>query len=247
VKYLVVEDEPLAAEKLVRNVQRKRPDWEHLKTVGTVREAVQELLNREPDFIFLDIHLSDGISFQIFDQVEIKAPVVFTTAYDQYALRAFRVNSIDYLLKPIVESELERAIGKLELRNGNPHINWKQLEAEIKPRYKDRFLVSTGERIKSLPQEEIAYFFAQGKHAFITDVNGHQYLIDQTLTALSDQLDPDKFYQINRQYIIGIGSIKEMIPYSKGRLKIITEPPTTTDAIVSVDKAPRFKEWVGGV
>ncbi len=246
-KYLVIEDEPLAAEKLVRNVQRKRPEWYHLNTVGTVREAVQELLDTKPDFIFVDIHLSDGISFQIFDQVEVQSPIIFTTAYDQYALRAFRVNSIDYLLKPIVESDLDRALRKLELRNGQPEINWKQLQEQIRPRYKDRFLVSTGERIKSLPQEEIAYFFAQGKHAFITDVNGQQYLIDQTLTSLSEQVDPMKFFQINRQFIIGIDCIKEMIPYSKGRLKVITQPETTTEAVVSVDKASRFKEWIGGL
>ncbi|HAD97858.1 MAG TPA: DNA-binding response regulator [Cryomorphaceae bacterium] len=245
-KYLVIEDEPLAAEKLVRNVQRKRPAWEHLHTVGTVREAVQELLKVMPDFLFLDIHLSDGISFQIFDQVEVQCPVIFTTAYDQYALRAFKVNSIDYLLKPLVESDLDRALQKLESRPLAPQADWKQLETELRPRYKDRFLVSTGERIRSLQEDEVAFFFAQGKHSFITDVSGNQYLYDQTLTAISEQLDPRKFFQINRQYVIHINSIREMIPYSKGRLKLVMEPATPEDAIVSVDKSPRFKGWVAG-
>ncbi|MGB0175625.1 MAG: LytR/AlgR family response regulator transcription factor [Owenweeksia sp.] len=245
-KYLVIEDEPLAAEKLVRNVQRKRPDWEHIKTVGTVRETVQELLKVQPDFLFLDIHLSDGISFQIFDQVEISCPIIFTTAYDQYALRAFKVNSIDYLLKPLVESDLDRALQKLENRAVVPEADWKKLEAAVRPQYKDRFLVSTGERIRSLQQDEVAHFFAQGKHSFITDISGNQYLFDQTLTSLSEQLDPRKFFQINRQFIIHINSIREMIPYSKGRLKLVMDPSTPEDAIVSVDKSPRFKSWVAG-
>ncbi len=245
-KYLVIEDEPLAAEKLVRNLQRKKPDWEHLKTLGTVREAVQELLVTQPDFLFLDIHLSDGISFQIFDQVEIQCPIIFTTAYDQYALRAFKVNSIDYLLKPIVESDLERALQKLETRGTGPRADWKKLQADMRPHYKDRFLVSTGERIRSLQQDEVAFFFAQGKHTFITDVAGNQYLFDQSLTALIEQLDPQKFFQINRQFIIHINAIKEMVPYSKGRLKLVMEPQTPEDAIVSVDKSPRFKSWVAG-
>ena len=245
-KYLVIEDEPLAAEKLVRNVQRKYPDWEHLNTTGTVREAVQALLHTQPDFLFLDIHLSDGISFQIFDQVEVRCPVIFTTAYDQYALRAFKVNSIDYLLKPIVDSDLDRALQKLQNRRGAPQKDWKKLEAEMRPHYKDRFLVSTGERIRSLQQDDIAYFFAQGKHAFITDASANQYLIDQTLTSLAEQLDPRIFFQINRQFIIHINHINEMIPYSKGRLKLIMNPPTPEDAIVSVDKSPRFKSWVVG-
>lgn len=245
--YLVVEDEPLAAEKLVRNVQKMRPDWNHLKTVGTVRGAVKELLKEDQDLVFLDIHLSDGISFQIFDQVEVQSPIIFTTAYDQYALRAFKLNSIDYLLKPITDSDLERALGKTKhFTYGTRGINWGKLEAELQPSYRERFLVSTGERIKSLKSSEIAFFFAQGKHTFITDFEGQQYLIDLSLTALNEQLDPSQFFQINRQFIVTINAIKEMVPYSKGRLKVVMEPTTPQDAIVSVERSPKFKEWVGG-
>lgn len=246
--YLIVEDEPLAAEKLERSIQGLRPDWQPLPSVGSVRLAVESLRQQQPDLLFLDIHLSDGLSFQLFDQVEITCPIIFTTAFDQYALRAFKLNSIDYLLKPIAEAELLRALDKTDrwTRASDREVDWKKIEKDLKPEYRERFLVSTGERVKSLPTAEIAYFFAQGKHAFIVDVAGKEYLIDQPLSQLIEQLDPHRFFQINRKFIVGFDSIQEMIPYSKGRLKIITDPKTPEDAVVSVDRSARFKMWLDG-
>ncbi|QTN38072.1 response regulator transcription factor [Cryomorphaceae bacterium] len=246
--YLIVEDEPLAAEKLQQAIKSLRPDWVALAPVESVRAAAEALREHKPDLLFLDIHLSDGLSFQLFDQVEVVCPIIFTTAFDQYALRAFKLNSIDYLLKPIGEGELKRALDKRDrwTQPSDGQLDWNKVERDLKPEYRDRFLVSTGERVKSLPAEEISFFFAQGKHSFITDKQGREYLIDQPLTQLIEQLDPKQFFQINRKFIICFRCIEEMIPYSKGRLKLVTAPPTPEDAVVSVDKSARFKAWLDG-
>lgn len=246
-KYLIIEDEELAADRLRVLVQKQRPDWELLQVIPTVRQAVKSLSGLKPDLIFLDIHLSDGNSFSIFDHIIIDIPIIFTTAYDSYALKAFELNSIDYLLKPVNEADLKRGIEKFENRSGHSaEPDWKKILSDLKPSYKDRFMVSTGSRIKSLPVDEISFFFAQGKHTFITDKSGKQYIIDQSLTQLNDLLNPKKFFQINRQYIVCFDCIEEMIPYSKSRLKIITKVDTPTEAIVSVDRAPKFKKWLEG-
>lgn len=248
VKYVIVEDEALAAERLQAMIQEKQPDWELKELIPSVRLAVAKLSTLKPDLIFLDVHLSDGNSFAIFDQIQPKASIIFTTAYDKYALKAFSLNSIDYLLKPVSSSDLNRALGKFQERSLHTghEPDWQSILQDFKPHYKDRFMVSTGERIKSLPVDEVCFFYAQGKHTFITDRAGREYLIDHTLTRLSEVLDPKKFFQINRQYIVGFDCISEMIAYSKGRLKLVTNPPTPSEAIVSVDKAPRFKAWLEG-
>ncbi len=247
-QYVIIEDEELAAERLNYLIQAQKTEWELQAVIPSVREAVRELGTLNPDLIFLDVHLSDGNSFSIFKQIEPKAPIIFTTAYDQYALKAFQLNSIDYLLKPVSEKDLQRALRKFDERmlHNESEPDWKKLLRDLKPGYKDRFMVSTGERIKSLSTEDISFFFAQGKHTFITDKEGREYLIDQTISHLKDVLDPKKFFQINRQYIICFDCIEEMIPYSKSRLKLHTKPPTPTEAIVSVDKSPRFKAWLEG-
>lgn len=248
VKYVIIEDEPLAAERLHEQVQKQKPDWELLTILPSVRSAVQELPQLPAGLIFLDVHLSDGNSFAIFEQINPETPIIFTTAYDQYALKAFQLNSIDYLLKPVTEKDLQRALQKFDQRSlhSETEPDWKKLLQDLKPNYKDRFMVSTGERIKSLPVEQISFFFAQGKHTFITDKEGREFLIDQTITRLNELLDPKKFFQINRQYIVCFECIEEMIPYSKSRLKLHTTPATPTEAIVSVDKAPKFKAWLEG-
>lgn len=248
VSYLIVEDEALAAERLQEMIQKNRPNWKLLEVIPSVRLAVAKLEMLNPDIIFLDVHLSDGNSFAIFDQISPKSAIIFTTAYDKYALKAFSLNSIDYLLKPISNDELKRGLSKFEQRSlhDNHSLDWKSILQDFKPNYKDRFMVSTGERIKSLPIDKICFFYAQGKHIFITDKLGKEYLIDHTLTKLSEVLNPKKFFQINRQYIIAFDCISEMIAYSKGRLKLITNPATPSEAIVSVDKAPRFKAWLEG-
>ena len=246
--YLIIEDEALAAEKLKSNVAELRPGWNLLGVIPSVRRAVKELPELKPDLIFLDVHLSDGNSFQIFEEIDVRVPIIFTTAYDQYALKAFKLHSIDYLLKPVVLSELELAINKWEsLKNtSKPELDLKEVFQKLKPSYKERFMVTTGMRIKSLEVNSIAFFYAQGKHAFITDFEGSEYLLDKSLTSVINLLDPQLFFQINRQYIIAIRAISDMVVYSKGRLKLHLTPDTPTECIVSVEKASRFKKWLEG-
>lgn len=248
VRYLIIEDEALAAERLSTMLEERKPDWELLEVIPSVRLSISKLPILKPDLIFLDVHLSDGNSFAIFEQINPQGAIIFTTAYDKYALKAFSLNSIDYLLKPVSFSDLDRALNKFEhhnLHTGHKP-DWKSMVEDFRPHYKDRFMVSTGERIKSLPVDEVCFFHAQGKHTFITDKEGKEYLIDHTITRLSEVLDPKKFFHINRQYIVGFDCISEMIAYSKGRLKLLTNPKTPTEAIVSVEKAPRFKAWLEG-
>ncbi len=247
--YVIIEDEPLAAEKIANLVKRLRSDWILLKIIPSVKMATKELKSLNPDLIFLDVHLGDGNSFQIFQKLEINVPVIFTTAFDNYALKAFEINSVDYLLKPIANTDLEKALNKLEKTQHMEetfHSNWDKLIQDLRPSYKERFMVSSGKKIKSLNTNEIAFFFAQGKHTFITDKEGKEYLIDKTLTALADCLNPKDFFHINRQYIISFTCIHEMLYYSKGRLKLETQPKTPTEAIVSGEKAGKFKLWLEG-
>ena len=248
VSYVIIEDEELAADRLSEMLHKARPDWKQLAVIPSIRMAVNKLPTLKPDLIFLDVHLSDGNSFAIFDQISPKSAIIFTTAYDKYALKAFSLNSIDYLLKPVSGKDLNRALSKFEERSLHTghEPDWKSILRDFSPHYKDRFMVSTGERIKSLPVDEVSFFHAQGKHTFITDRQGVEYLIDHTITRLSEVLDPKKFFQINRQFIVSFDCISEMIAYSKGRLKLVTNPPTPSEAIVSVDKAPRFKAWLEG-
>lgn len=248
-RYVIIEDEPLAAEKIAADILRLRPQWNLLKIIPSVKMATLELNDLNPELIFLDVHLGDGNSFQIFQKLEINVPVIFTTAFDQYALKAFEINSVDYLLKPVSKSDLEMALLKLERHFGKQEkfqANWDKLLQDLRPSYKERFMVSTGKRIKSLNTDQIAFFFAQGKHVFITDKEGKEYLTDKTLTSLSSSLNPKEFFHINRQYIVAISCINEMLLYSKGRLKLITQPNTPSEAIVSGEKAARFKLWLEG-
>ena len=245
-KYVVLEDEPLAADKLIHTVSKVRPAWEFIATYESIFQASKALPSVNPDLIFVDIHLADGLSFDLFNEELVETPLIFTTAYDQYALRAFELNSIDYLLKPVTTEDLERAVHKLETRSGQLAVQWEKLIRDLQPNYKERFLVSTGERMKAVKAEDVAFFYAQGKHCFLTDNSGTEYLIDQNLSQLLAVLNPEKFHQINRQFIVQLNYIKEMIPWSKSRLKLILEPPTPEEAVVSVDRSPGFKAWIAG-
>ena len=149
-RYIVLEDEPLAAERLIHSITAIRPGWQHLATFESISQGRAGIAGLKPDLIFVDIHLADGLSFDLFDGNLTEIPLIFTTAYDQYALKAFALNSIDYLLKPIAKDDLERALHKLELRTGPVAIQWEQFIRDLKPRYKERFLVSTGERMKAV-------------------------------------------------------------------------------------------------
>jgi DNA-binding LytR/AlgR family response regulator len=247
---LIVEDEHLAATRLQRMLQKIDPDIHILSILDTVKDAVVWLQENEADLIFLDIHLADGNSFGIFDQVEVKTPIIFSTAYDQYAIKAFKLNSVDYLLKPIDKEELEAAIEKFKDLRSSGQSNNIDVQALMQTiqgpqsNYQKRFIVTSGEKIKSVKIEDVAYFFGQQKYVFLITKDNRRHIIDYTLGKLEEMLDPEQFFRINRQFIIGFDAIKNMFSYSKSRIKIDLDPPGEIDAIVSIDKSKRFKDWL---
>ena len=245
---LIIEDEPLAAKRLQRLLQEVAPETKILATLDTVKSAVNWLLENKADLIFLDIHLADGNSFSIFDQVEVKTPIIFSTAYDQYAIQAFKLNSVDYLLKPIEKEELEQAMTKYqESKTQAAQPDFSAILSAMqdqKKSYQKRFMITSGEKIRSVPIKEIAYFFGQQKYVFLITHDNRRHIIDYTLGSLEDILDPDQFFRINRQFIIHYNAISEMFAYSKSRVKVALKPESDMEAIVSIEKTRRFKEWL---
>lgn len=253
-KVLIVEDEELAAEGLVQNLQRIEPKIEVLVVLDSVREAVNWFRNNPmPELAFFDIQLADGLSFSIFEQVSITCPIIFTTAYDEYALRAFKVNSIDYLLKPFEQEDLRKALDKWRLLSGSQpdaeiiRLLMQQMSSQIRqPSYKTRFMVKTGDHLHSINSNEIDYLYSENKIVWLRHQNGRKYLIDYTLEQLEDMLDPQDFYRINRKYIVSIGAIKSVAAYTNSRLKVLLkEPPDKEDVLISREKVETFKGWMG--
>ncbi len=246
---LLIEDEPPAARRLSRLLGECADDIEVVEVIESITDAVAWLSSETADLIFLDIHLADGLSFSIFEKVQVKMPIIFTTAYDQYAVQAFKHNSLDYLLKPVDREELIHALGKFRERKlETPDIDVKAIVEALKqpdPSYQERFMVSSGEKIRSVPIEEVAYFFGQQKYVFLITRDGRRHLVDYTLTQLEELLDPRRFFRINRQFIVGFSAIQHMYPYSKSRMKLELVPAPDMEAVLSIDKTPRFKEWIG--
>lgn len=256
-KVLIVEDEELAAEGLVQNLRRIEPEVEVLAVLDSVREAVNWFRNNPmPELAFFDIQLADGLSFSIFEQCQITCPIIFTTAYDEYALRAFKVNSIDYLLKPFEVEDLRKALDKWRLLSGSTPLQpdaeiirllMQQMSSQIRqPSYKTRFMVKTGDHLHSISSSEIDYLYSENKIVWLRHQNGRKYLIDYTLEQLEDMLDPQDFYRINRKYIVSIGAIKLVAAYTNSRLKLLLkEPPDKEDVLISREKVEAFKGWLG--
>ncbi|NDK55403.1 LytR/AlgR family response regulator transcription factor [Pontibacter fetidus] len=246
-KVVIVEDEQLAASALSAIVKKLRPQAEILSQLGSVEEAVQWfILHRAPDLIFCDIHLSDGNSFEIFRQVAINCPVIFTTAYDQYAIEAFKVNSIDYLLKPIKAEDVAHALKKYENQHHPVSLDINNLQQLLQPQQqlKSRFLVKQGQGIKAIAVEEVAYFWAEEGVVFLVTRQGKRFIINYTLDQLQEQLNSAVFFRANRQLIVHINAVQEVRPYFKGRVSLLLQPPTDKDVIISSSKAPEFKEWL---
>lgn len=249
-KTIIIEDEKPAARLLQRKLEKIKIKVDIL--LHSVEEAIEWFTeNEHPDLIFLDIQLSDGLSFEIFDKVEIKSAIIFTTAYDEFALRAFKLNSIDYLLKPIDEDDLELAVSKYKERlpkKEKLQLDFeairKMLENPFEKEFKKRFTVKIGQNLKVISVEEVECFFSENKGTYIHTFDNRNYLIESTLEILEQELDPNKFYRISRKFIIPITAIKEIVLFSNSRLKVILPSYNDEDVVVSREKVSHFKEWI---
>ena len=249
---VIIEDEKPAARRLERMLNTE--GLSVIKTLHSVAKAKEWFReNEQPELIFLDIQLSDGLSFEIFEQTEITSSIIFTTAYDQYALKAFKLNSIDYLLKPIEEDDLQKAIEKYKHFNPTkekqqpslPIEQIKQLLSSYQNNYKERFTVKVGQHIRSIKTEEIECFYSENKASFIYTKTGRNYPIDNSLEQLEDLLDPLVFFRVSRKYFVHIDSIKDIIAYSNSRLKIKMNNFQEDEIIVSRERVKDFKNWLG--
>ena len=251
-KVLILEDEEPAALRLQKILAEVEPEAEILDILVSVKSAVEWLKTHPaPDLILLDINLADGSSFEIFSLTKVESPVIFITAYDEFAIKAFKVNSVEYLLKPVKKEELDFAIKKykkIHASKKEPQ-DLKALLESIKDEsksYKKRFLIRFGERIKTIDISQVAYFYTEEKINFLKTKDDHSFPVDYNLDKLETLLDPERFFRINRQFIISIDSIVEMFSYSKSRVKVNLKPTINLETIVSTERSPHFKEWLSG-
>ncbi len=247
---IIIEDEKPAARRLDRMLQKL--DINVTKMLHSVEESIiwfQE--NEHPDLIFLDIQLSDGLSFEIFESIEINSAIIFTTAYDEYALQAFKLNSIDYLLKPIDDDDLKIAVDKY--KNRLPQQNATSFDFnEIKnmlvnvseQEYKKRFTVKVGQHLKMIPIDTIECFYSENKGTYIHTSANRDYLIDLTLEQLKEQLAPETFFRVNRTFYVNINAIHDMVSYTNSRLQIKLKSYTAQEIIVSRERVRDFKDWL---
>ena len=248
---IIIEDEKPAARLLQRKVEKLGLQ------ITTLLHSVEESIhwfqnNQHPDLIFLDIQLSDGLSFEIFENIDINSAVIFTTAYDEYALRAFKLNSIDYLLKPIDEEELETAVNKFKARNSNtPNLSLdfemikRMLVNPIDRTFKKRFTIKMGQQLKMINIDEVECFFSENKGTYLHTFENRNYLLDATLEQLETELDPQNFFRVSRKFIIPMKGIKEIQLHSNSRLKVILPTYKDDEVIVSREKVTDFKNWIG--
>ncbi|MBE8726946.1 LytR/AlgR family response regulator transcription factor [Flavobacterium hungaricum] len=252
---LIIEDEKPAARLLQRKLEKLDIQ------VETMLHSVEESLewfsnNSHPDLIFLDIQLSDGLSFEIFEKITIQSAIIFTTAYDEYALKAFKLNSIDYLLKPIDEDDLETAVTKFRNRlpkvseeSQNLRMDFEQIRQMLsnpfEKTYKQRFTVKIGQHLKVITTEEIECFFSENKGTYIHTFDNRDYLIDSTLEILEQELDKKVFFRVSRKFIVPLKAIKEIQVYTNSRLKVILPSYKDDEVIVSREKVQDFKSWLG--
>jgi len=247
---LIIEDEEQALSRLHKIILKIMPEVILAGATASVEETVNWLQNNPmPQLIFLDIQLADGNSFQLFNRIKITCPVIFTTAYQDFALEAFKVNSVDYLLKPIDENDVKRALDKLELLQSSRStvIDYSEILKTVQPpqkNYKDRFIIKLGDTIKSLRIEEIAYFYTENKSNFICTNEAKRFPIDFNLDQLEQILNPRNFFRINRQFIIGHHAIEEMKAHTRSRIIIKLIPPSKLDSIVAIDRAHNFRNWL---
>jgi DNA-binding LytR/AlgR family response regulator len=248
-KILVVENEIPASEKLIRLLRKIDKSITVIGVAETVEEAVNRLQAKpEPDLILMDIQLDDGLCFEIFEIMTVETPIIFTTAYDEFTLKAFKVNSIDYLLKPIEEEALKSAISKYRklYADKDPFKrDFRQLINEFRNQYKSRFLIKIGDKFRSVPSGEISHFYINEKSVFLSDYQGKDCGIDYSLDQLQGMMDPRKFFRINRECIVSIDAISTMYSYSSSRMQLTVKGKEKSDLfILSRDRVAEFKKWI---
>lgn len=248
-KAIIIEDEPLSVAELRNTLSEVAPHIEIVATASSVAEAVELLPRIDHDLLFMDIHLGDGNGFDIFRRTPVNVPVIFITAYDTYAMRAFENKGIDYLLKPFGREDLRRAIDKLGLLarvGAGPTAGSSDPASAPEEAWQERFLVQIGARMRSVTTAEIAYFMADGKYLHLMTHDGKDYLLDRTLTEVGEKLSPRYFFRINRRLIISFESIREMVRYSGSRIKVVLQPPLPEgeEALVSTDRVQEFRQWL---
>ncbi|RAJ16848.1 LytR/AlgR family response regulator transcription factor [Olleya aquimaris] len=249
-KVIIIEDEKPSARRLQRMLEAIDIKTETL--LHSVEEAIHWFNNNQhPDLIFLDIQLSDGLSFEIFDEVEVKSAIIFTTAYDEYALQAFKLNSIDYLLKPIDDEDLEKAVAKYKTRlpeKTSIALDFEDIKKllvnPIEREYKKRFSVKVGQHLKLVNIDDIECFYSENKGTYLYTSEGRNYLLDTTLEALEKELEPQTFFRINRKFFVNINAIKDMISYTNSRLQIKLNNYNEDEVIVARERVKDFKNWL---
>ncbi len=247
---IIIEDEELAAKRLESMIKSYDSEINVVAKLESVEDAVNWFNeNPQPDLIFLDIHLEDDLSFSIFEKVKVVSPIIFTTAFDEYAIKAFKLKSIDYLLKPINQDELHNAIDKYKQWNNkdNAKVDLSSLYEMItkkEPEYKNRFSVTVGQKIKTVDISEVAYFYSEDSITFLTTKDNHNYTVDYSLDQLTDMVNPIDFFRINRQFLVKLKAIGQIHVFPKSKLKIELLPTIDKEIFVSVEKVTKFKNWL---
>ncbi len=248
-RFIIIEDEQLAAKRLRTLIETLRPTYEFVAKFDSVESASISLPALAYDVLFMDIQLADGISFDIFDQIKVEKPIIFTTAYDEFALKAFKTNSVDYLLKPIAEEELGTAIQKLEQNfskkeRESTSIDLSDLVKSMQPSGKERFVVKVGDHLKTVETSDIQLVYSQDKGTYLFSNSGKRFLIDYTLDKAEDLLSKSDFFRISRKYMINLNYIKDIIAFTNSRLEIVVEHFDEDQIIVARERVGEFKAWL---
>ncbi len=249
---VIIEDEAAAARRLAKLIQEIDPSVKIVQRLDSIETSIEWLSKHEDyDLLLMDIHLADGSSFEIFEHIDLKKPVIFTTAFDEYAINAFKVNAVDYLLKPIKKNELANAINKFKNTDLSRLFDIQKFvqsfpSANELNNLNKRFLIRLGQHIKLVEIKDIAYFYTEDKITFLITNTGKRYPLDHSLEKLEQILNPQQFFRINRQFIINIDAIDELYTYSKSRVKVILSPSCELETIVSTERSPHFKKWLAG-
>ena len=243
-RYLILEDEKIASNRLKEMIANLRPDYHCVLTLDSVESAVISLPALKLDLVFMDIQLADGNSFDIFDQIKFDAPIIYTTAYDEYALKAFKSNSVDYLLKPIDPVELAGAIAKFEKHAVKDDKEVTQLMQSLKPEGKERFVVKVGEHLKSVLTKNVQLIYSQDKGTYLFTDEGKRFLVDYTMDRVEEMLSPKEFFRISRKFLVHIDYIKDIVSYTNSRLEIMIDGFTDDQVIVARERVSDFKVWL---